>query len=57
MKGKEKLIGIILMVVLGVVAGALGYNSEELKSGLCGTPSVAPSPGVTGVTGVTAPSH
>ena len=56
MKGKEKLVGLIVGIVVGVLGAAAGLQVDEFKAGFCGAPSPAPSPVVMGVTGVTGTS-
>ena len=48
MKGKEKLIGSIVAVILAVVAGVVGFSSDAFKAGLCEgyKPEPSPSPSV-----------
>lgn len=42
LKGKEKLVGTILVVLLGI-AGALGFQSDVVKESICGVPAASAS--------------
>jgi hypothetical protein len=36
MKGNEKTIGAVLLIVISILAGILGYNKDAIKAGFCG---------------------
>lgn len=45
MKGKEKLIGSIVVVLLAIAA-ALGFNSDEFKEQVCKDYKPSPAPSI-----------
>jgi hypothetical protein len=47
MKGKEKLIGVVLGVILSVAGSFFGLQVEAVKEGVCGAaPAAAAAPAV-----------
>lgn len=37
LKGKEKIIAFVITILLTILAGTLGYNSDAVKQSICET--------------------